>query len=198
MPVLDVQGLRKTFGSVTAVEEISFSVEAGEVFTIIGPNGAGKTTTLEMIEGLLPPDAGTITVDGLKDAKNPQKAMELLTYLVSEQGNNVMDFGREGQTYTVVDGKNGYEPGSAEVQADGSCRLREGSRINDSSMGTRQRVALASNGSGPISESIAASEAMDSPICHSSLRASKLGCLLVHGSCAQRREDQTGVDADDR
>lgn len=65
MPALEVQGLRKTYGAVTAVAEISFSVEAGEVFTIIGPNGAGKTTTLEMIEGLVLPDAGTITVDGL-------------------------------------------------------------------------------------------------------------------------------------
>lgn len=60
MPVLEVQNLRKSFGDVKAVESISFSVEAGEIFTIIGPNGAGKTTTLEMIEGLQPPDAGVI------------------------------------------------------------------------------------------------------------------------------------------
>lgn len=60
MAVLDVRNLRKAFGSVQAVEHISFSVEAGEVFTIIGPNGAGKTTTLEMIEGLVPPDGGQI------------------------------------------------------------------------------------------------------------------------------------------
>jgi len=71
MSVLEVKGLRKSFGTVTAVEDISFSVDAGEVFTIIGPNGAGKTTTLEMIEGLQMPDAGSIVVDGLvweKDA----------------------------------------------------------------------------------------------------------------------------------
>jgi ABC-2 type transport system ATP-binding protein len=73
MPILEVRGLRKTFGSVTAVEDISFDVEAGEVFTIIGPNGAGKTTTLEMIEGLLPPDAGTISIDGLHWGKNAEK-----------------------------------------------------------------------------------------------------------------------------
>ncbi|REK74704.1 ABC transporter ATP-binding protein [Paenibacillus paeoniae] len=60
MPVLEVQNLRKSFGDVRAVESISFSVEPGEIFTIIGPNGAGKTTTLEMIEGLQPPDAGSI------------------------------------------------------------------------------------------------------------------------------------------
>ncbi|OXS62414.1 ABC transporter [Cohnella sp. CIP 111063] len=71
MAILEVKGLRKAFGSVQAVEEISFSVENGEVFTIIGPNGAGKTTTLEMIEGMQAPDRGTISISGMtwdKDA----------------------------------------------------------------------------------------------------------------------------------
>lgn len=65
MPVLEVNHLHKTFGAVTAVEDISFSVEAGEIFTIIGPNGAGKTTTLEMIEGLQTPDRGSIAFGSL-------------------------------------------------------------------------------------------------------------------------------------
>jgi ABC-2 type transport system ATP-binding protein len=60
MTVLEVRNLQKSFGSIRAVQDISFSIEAGEVFTIIGPNGAGKTTTLEMIEGLVPPDHGEI------------------------------------------------------------------------------------------------------------------------------------------
>ncbi|MFC0562507.1 ABC transporter ATP-binding protein [Halalkalibacter alkalisediminis] len=60
MTILDVKNLKKSFGSNHAVQDISFSVKAGEVFTIIGPNGAGKTTTLEMIEGLVPPDDGEI------------------------------------------------------------------------------------------------------------------------------------------
>jgi ABC-2 type transport system ATP-binding protein len=60
MTVLEVRNLQKSFGSNRAVKDISFSVKAGEVFTIIGPNGAGKTTTLEMIEGLVTPDHGEI------------------------------------------------------------------------------------------------------------------------------------------
>ncbi|SDM90463.1 ABC transporter ATP-binding protein [Bacillus sp. OK048] len=60
MNVLEVKNLQKSFGAIRAVQDISFSVEAGEVFTIIGPNGAGKTTTLEMIEGLVTPDQGEI------------------------------------------------------------------------------------------------------------------------------------------
>jgi ABC-2 type transport system ATP-binding protein len=60
MTVLEVRNLKKSFGSIHAVQAINFSVKAGEVFTIIGPNGAGKTTTLEMIEGLVTPDHGEI------------------------------------------------------------------------------------------------------------------------------------------
>lgn len=73
MPVLEVRHLKKSFGTVTAVEDISFSVEAGEVFTIIGPNGAGKTTTLEMIEGLQSPDAGQIQFGPLSWDKNSEQ-----------------------------------------------------------------------------------------------------------------------------
>ncbi|MDQ6421231.1 ABC transporter ATP-binding protein [Paenibacillus sp. LHD-117] len=62
--------MKKSFGSVHAVEDISFEVEAGEIFTIIGPNGAGKTTTLEMIEGLLPPDAGEISFGAMRWSRN--------------------------------------------------------------------------------------------------------------------------------
>lgn len=73
MTVLEVRHLRKSFGTVQAVKDISFSVEAGEIFTIIGPNGAGKTTTLEMIEGLLVPDAGDISFGGLTWDKDGEK-----------------------------------------------------------------------------------------------------------------------------
>ncbi|WP_242457394.1 ABC transporter ATP-binding protein [Insulibacter thermoxylanivorax] len=73
MAVLTVQNLRKSFGSVQAVADISFAVEAGEVFTIIGPNGAGKTTTLEMIEGLIKPDGGSISFGGMNWEKDADK-----------------------------------------------------------------------------------------------------------------------------
>ena len=78
MPVLEVRRLRKTFGTVTAVADISFAVEHGEVFTIIGPNGAGKTTTLEMIEGLVVPDAGEISFGGLTWEKDAHAIREMI------------------------------------------------------------------------------------------------------------------------
>jgi len=63
--VIHVVGIRKTYGRVVAVDEVSLTVEEGEIFGLIGPNGAGKTTTLECIEGLRTPDRGTISVLGL-------------------------------------------------------------------------------------------------------------------------------------
>jgi ABC-2 type transport system ATP-binding protein len=63
--VIHVAGIRKTYGRVVAVDEVSLTVEEGEIFGLIGPNGAGKTTTLECIEGLRTPDRGTISVLGL-------------------------------------------------------------------------------------------------------------------------------------
>jgi len=64
-PVIQVSGVRKSYGSTVAVHEVSFEVRDGEIFGLIGPNGAGKTTTMECVEGLRTPDAGKISVLGL-------------------------------------------------------------------------------------------------------------------------------------
>ncbi len=62
--VLDVRGLVRHFGAATAVDGVSFSVEAGQTYGLLGPNGAGKTTTISMICGLLEPDSGAVEVAG--------------------------------------------------------------------------------------------------------------------------------------
>jgi ABC-2 type transport system ATP-binding protein len=64
-PVIQVSGVRKTYGRTVAVDEVSFEVYDGEIFGLIGPNGAGKTTTMECLEGLRRPDRGNISVLGL-------------------------------------------------------------------------------------------------------------------------------------
>jgi ABC-2 type transport system ATP-binding protein len=64
-PVVHVAAIRKTYGRTVAVDDVSFDVQAGEIFGLIGPNGAGKTTTMECIEGLRRPDRGAISVLGL-------------------------------------------------------------------------------------------------------------------------------------
>ena len=61
-PVIRVSGIRKTYGTTVAVDDVSFDVREREIFGLIGPNGAGKTTTMECVEGLRRPDRGTISV----------------------------------------------------------------------------------------------------------------------------------------
>jgi ABC-2 type transport system ATP-binding protein len=60
------EGLRKQYGSLVAVDGLSLTVQRGECFGLLGPNGAGKTTTIEILEGLLDPDAGDVSVLGLR------------------------------------------------------------------------------------------------------------------------------------
>jgi ABC-2 type transport system ATP-binding protein len=64
MPIIEVKNLVKKFGEFTAVDDVSFSVEKGEIFAFLGPNGAGKSTTIKMLTTLLSPTAGSIMVNG--------------------------------------------------------------------------------------------------------------------------------------
>jgi ABC-2 type transport system ATP-binding protein len=81
--MLDVAGLTKSYGTFKAVDDLSFSAEAGEVLGFLGPNGAGKTSTMRMILGLLKPDAGTIHLFG---APWSREALPRLGYLPEERG----------------------------------------------------------------------------------------------------------------
>jgi len=68
--VVQVSAIRKTYGQLVAVDEVSFDVREGEIFGLIGPNGAGKTTTMECVEGLRAPDRGQISVLGLNPVRD--------------------------------------------------------------------------------------------------------------------------------
>lgn len=68
--MIEINGLRKKFGRIQAVDSVSFSVKPGEVLGFLGPNGAGKSTTMRMITGFLTPDAGRIEIDGKDMAEN--------------------------------------------------------------------------------------------------------------------------------
>ncbi|HUH65514.1 MAG TPA: ATP-binding cassette domain-containing protein [Syntrophales bacterium] len=69
--MITIEELTKTYGSVKAVDNITFSVSRGEVFGLLGPNGAGKTTTIKMLTALSKPDSGRCTVNGFDVADNP-------------------------------------------------------------------------------------------------------------------------------
>ena len=75
-PVIRVSGIRRTYGSLVAVDDVSFDVYDGEIFGLIGPNGAGKTTTMECVEGLRTPDRGTISVLGLDPVRDAYTLQE--------------------------------------------------------------------------------------------------------------------------
>src|SRR5512145_3368580 len=64
MAAVEIAGLRKNYGSICALRDVSFSVSAGEIFGLLGPNGAGKTTTLRIVMGLVHADAGTVRLLG--------------------------------------------------------------------------------------------------------------------------------------
>jgi len=62
--MLEIRGLRKTFGTVVAVNDVSFMIEPGQLVGLLGPNGAGKTTTVSMVSGLIASEAGEVRIDG--------------------------------------------------------------------------------------------------------------------------------------
>ena len=82
--MLKVDGLRKTFHDLVAVDDLSFTIAEGETFGLLGPNGAGKTTAISMVCGLLEPDAGSITVDGVAIEPGSTRGRELIGLVPQE------------------------------------------------------------------------------------------------------------------
>src|SRR5689334_25273080 len=79
--MIRVQSLTKAFGPKLAVNNISFSVERGEVLGFLGPNGAGKSTSMRMITGFIPPTSGTVSIGGHDIVEDPIPAKRLIGYL---------------------------------------------------------------------------------------------------------------------
>ncbi|HUF81613.1 MAG TPA: ATP-binding cassette domain-containing protein [Burkholderiales bacterium] len=79
--MIKVENLVKAFGAKLAVNDVSFTVERGEVLGFLGPNGAGKSTTMRMVTGFLPPTSGKITVGGHDIVEEPLAAKRLFGYL---------------------------------------------------------------------------------------------------------------------
>ncbi|MGZ4202175.1 MAG: ABC transporter ATP-binding protein [Thermoleophilaceae bacterium] len=138
-----MQGLRRSFGDVVAVDELSFSVPAGCMFGFIGRNGAGKTTTMRIVCGLLAPDAGRVAWDGHPvDAA----ARERIGYMPEERGlYPKMRLRDQLEYFAVLHGASHPEArGAASSWLD---RLglgdRQLARVEELSQGNQQRVQLA-------------------------------------------------------
>ncbi|GLW09815.1 multidrug ABC transporter ATP-binding protein [Microtetraspora sp. NBRC 13810] len=84
MPIIEVSGLRKSYGGRPVVDGVSFTVEEGEIFGLLGPNGAGKTTTAECLEGLRVPDAGEVRVAGLDPIADREEVTRILGVQLQE------------------------------------------------------------------------------------------------------------------
>ena len=72
--MLTASHLSRRFGDRLALDDVSFTLEAGEIFALLGPNGAGKTTTLRMLAGLIAPSTGSVHVDGEPWARSPRRS----------------------------------------------------------------------------------------------------------------------------
>ena len=136
-----VAGLIKTYGTLRAVDGLSFTVEPGTITGFLGPNGAGKTTTLRMLLGLITPDAGTTTISG-----HPYRALSV----PNNQVGAVLEASgfhpaRSGRNHLRIYGTvNGYPPERADQVLDLVGLADAGRRpVRGYSLGMRQRLALA-------------------------------------------------------
>ncbi|MEB3034218.1 ABC transporter ATP-binding protein [Mycolicibacter sp. MYC340] len=95
-----LRGVRKSYGATTAVADLDLEVHAAEVFALLGPNGAGKTTTVEMCEGFVRPDAGTIEVLGLDPVTDNDRLRERIGVML--QGGGGYPAARAGEMLKLV------------------------------------------------------------------------------------------------
>ena len=144
--VITVEHLTKRFGRFTAVDDLTFEVNAGEILAFLGPNGAGKTTTMRMLTGFLPPTRGRVTIDGFDMLDRPLDAKRRLGYL-PENPPLYPEMTVRSYLGFVAEIK---DVPAARRRAQVACaieraRLDEvaGKRINALSKGYKQRVGLA-------------------------------------------------------
>ena len=97
--MIQVQNLRKEFGSVVAVDRVSFTINSGEIYGLLGPNGAGKTSTMRMIYGIVKPTAGQVSVGGVDVVEDPASVQSQLGVLPDNGSLYTRLTARENITY---------------------------------------------------------------------------------------------------
>jgi ABC-2 type transport system ATP-binding protein len=138
---LRLRGLRKAYGDVVAVDGVDLDAGAGECFALLGPNGAGKTTTIEICEGLLAPDAGTVELLGLTWGTDARRLRQRLG--VQLQETQLADKLTVGETLRLF--RSFYErgPSVADVVAMVQLEEKTGAQVRHLSGGQKQRLAIA-------------------------------------------------------
>jgi ABC-2 type transport system ATP-binding protein len=143
---LTIRGLTKRFGGKTAVDDLSLSVRAGELYALLGPNGAGKTTTLRMVAGLLAPDVGGIEIFGVDAMADPTAAKRLVAWAPDEP--MLYDRLNPLEYLEFVAGLWGVPPSVTQARAEELLKLLglwedRAQRCEGFSRGMKQKAALA-------------------------------------------------------
>ncbi len=138
--VVVVRNLKKYYGQVKAVDDISFTIDKGEVFSLLGPNGAGKTTTLEILEGIRDKDAGEIRILGLNLESSEREIKEKIGVLL--QDTNFIDNVKVSEIIDLFRSffKNSFS--TEEILDIVSLREKGNAYVNKLSGGQRQRLAV--------------------------------------------------------
>lgn len=137
-----VKNLTKRYDENAVVDNISFDVVRGEVFGILGPNGAGKTTTLEMIEALRPIDGGSVTLEGLDVAKQPNKVKQIIG--VQLQTTGFYDNLTLRELLNMFSGLYNQSAHADELLAEVNLAKKAKSQVKELSGGQKQRFSVAS------------------------------------------------------
>lgn len=144
--MIEAQNLVKWFGPILAVDDVSFTVERGEVLGFLGPNGAGKSTTMRMITGFIPPSAGTVKIDSHDVVDDPIPARQKVGYL-PENAPGYPEMTVYGFLSFVAEihGLNGAEKNKAMGKAIETCHLQPVlyQPVDTLSKGYRHRTCLA-------------------------------------------------------
>jgi sodium transport system ATP-binding protein len=144
--VIDARGLEKAFGSVRAVDGVTFVARDGEITGLLGPNGAGKTTTLRMLYTLMKPDAGSVLVDGIDVARDAAAVRRRLGVLPDARGLYKRMSARENIDYFAR--LQGLDAAAARARADALIDALDMGAIADRrtegfSQGQRVKTAIA-------------------------------------------------------
>lgn len=140
MSAIQIQGLRKEYGRVVAVEEVSFSVEPGELVALIGHNGAGKSTTIKVLTGQLLPTRGSVHIAGVDVLKDPGEARTKLGYVPEDP--RLYDYLTCREFLELVASLRGHA-GVDEALALAGLGADADRLIREYSQGMRRRTALA-------------------------------------------------------
>ncbi|MBO4404116.1 MAG: ABC transporter ATP-binding protein [Treponema sp.] len=141
--MIELEHVSRLFGNFRAVDDVSLSIQTGEIVGLLGPNGAGKTTTMRMITGFLEPSSGTIRIDGLDNVENPVETKRKIGYMPESAplyGDMIV-----ADYLTYVAEIEGQDPAEKVPLLAKMCGLKEvmHKNIGELSRGNKQRVGLA-------------------------------------------------------